>query len=253
MDLYLSAEGFEPPNAQDNYSERIVQLPNLGVYVEPLKPEAARLDLKTIGLRDDMTLLLCSGTPFKYMPAHDRVWTDIAKGFPSRSKIRLVFFSSPRKSMSDMLEQRLRNSFDRAGVEFDSRVCIIPTLDRKRFFGLMQKSALMLDTLGFSGFNTALQGIECGLPVLAREGDFMRGRLASAIMRRLGLPELVAGSDEAFVESAIQLAGSAPRRKELRKQIVSRREILFHDLEPVRGLEKCLTEEIGRSRSVRTK
>ncbi|MEA3174650.1 MAG: hypothetical protein QOF42_2061, partial [Gammaproteobacteria bacterium] len=38
-------------------------------------------------------------------------------------------------------------------------------------------------------------------------------------------------------------------RKELRKQIVSRREILFHDLTPVRALEKCLTEEIARSRA----
>jgi protein O-GlcNAc transferase len=248
MDLYLSAEAFEPNNAQDNYSERIVPLPNLGVYVEPLKPAAVRLDLKSIGLRDDMTLLLCPGTPFKYMPAHDWVWARIAKGFLKKSKMRLVFFSSPRKSMSDMLEQRLRRSFGREGVDFDTHVCIVPTLDRKRFFGLMQKSALMLDTLGFSGFNTALQGIECGLPVLAREGDFMRGRLASAIMRRLGMPELVAGSDEAFVEAAIQLAGDATRRKELRKQIVSRREILFHDLEPVRALEKCLAEEIARSR-----
>jgi protein O-GlcNAc transferase len=249
MDLYLSAEAFEPDNAQNNYSERIVPLPNLGVYTEPLKPAAVRFDLKSIGLRDGMTLLLCPGTPFKYMPVHDKVWAAIAKGLESYPVARMVFFQSPRQSMSDMLEQRLRKSFDLEGVEFDSRACIVPMLDRKRFFGLMQKSALMLDTLGFSGFNTALQGIECGLPVLAREGEFMRGRLASAIMRRLGLPELVATSDAAFVESAIQLAGDAARRKELRKQIVSRREILFHDLTPVRALEKCLTEEIARSRA----
>lgn len=100
----------------------------------------------------------------------------------------------------------------------------------------MQQSALMLDTLGFSGFNTGLQAIECGLPVLAREGDFMRGRLASGLMRRIGLPELVASSDEEFIDRAVQLAADDSKRKALRHQITNRRQILYHDLEPVRAL-----------------
>jgi protein O-GlcNAc transferase len=113
----------------------------------------------------------------------------------------------------------------------------------------MHHSALSLDTLGFSGFNTALQAIECGLPVLAREGDFMRGRLASGIMRRMGFHELVANTDEAFIQMAIQLAADSSKRKELRLEIASRRKILFEDFEPVRELERCLTEAITQGRS----
>jgi protein O-GlcNAc transferase len=248
IDLYLSAEAFEPENAQENYIERIVKLPNLGVYVEPLTPPAAKLNLRSVGLRSDITLLLCAGTPFKYMPASDKIWVAIAKGLPPKSNARLVFFRSSRKLMSDMLEQRLRKAFESAALEFDAHVCIIPTLDRKRFFALMQKSAVMLDTIGFSGFNTALQGIECGLPVLAREGDFMRSRLASAIMRRIGMPELVARNDDEFIQMAIQLAGDASLRKQLRQKIIDRRSVLFRDLEPVRALERCLVEETVRGR-----
>ena len=55
----------------------------------------------------------------------------------------------------------------------------------------------MLDTLGFSGFNTAIQAVECGLPVVSREGEFMRGRLGSGILRRMGMEALVATSDDA--------------------------------------------------------
>jgi predicted O-linked N-acetylglucosamine transferase (SPINDLY family) len=150
--------------------------------------------------------------------------------------------------MNKMLEQRLRRAFDNERVDFDTHVCLIPNLDRPQFFGLMQHSALMLDTLGFSGFNTALQAIECGLPVLAREGEFMRGRLASGIMRRMGFPELVATTDEAFIQMAIQLAADSSKRKELRLEIASRRKILFHDIEPIRALERCLTEAISQSR-----
>lgn len=77
----------------------------------------------------------------------------------------------------------------------------------------------------------------------------MRGRIASGILRRMGLPELVATTDEDFIQLAIQLAEDASKRKELRLELAKRCEILFQDLEPVRALERCLTEEITKVRS----
>jgi predicted O-linked N-acetylglucosamine transferase (SPINDLY family) len=148
--------------------------------------------------------------------------------------------------MDQLLAGRLRRAFDGDQVDFDAHVCFVPYLDRPQFFGLMQHAALMLDTVGFSGFNNALQAIEAGLPVLAREGDFMRGRLASGIMRRMDLPELVADTNEDFIQTAIRLALDAPARTDLRVQISARREILFHDVEPVRALERWLIEAAGR-------
>jgi protein O-GlcNAc transferase len=111
----------------------------------------------------------------------------------------------------------------------------------------------MLDTLGFSGFNTALQAVECGLPMLAHEGKFMRARLASAIMRRLELPQLVADSDDEFIAKAVQLAGDAENRGHLSQQIATRRDILFRDLEPVRALERCLSDAIVDGKSERNR
>jgi predicted O-linked N-acetylglucosamine transferase (SPINDLY family) len=263
MDLYLSAEGLEPVDAQNNYTERLVRLPNLGVCVEPLTPSITIPDLKSLGLPSDEPLLLCPGTPFKYSPVHDQVWARIAKGLHpgsdrrgwarlagrlrGRSSGRLVFFRSGNLSMDTLLSGRLRKAFDAERVDFDAHVCLVPYLDRPRFFGLMHHAALMLDTVGFSGFNNALQAIETGLPVLAREGDFMRGRLASGIMRRMGLTELVASTDEDFIQTAIRLAKDASRCQELRVEIAKRRGILFHDVEPVRALERCLTEAIAGS------
>jgi len=185
MDLYISAEALEPHNACGNYSERLLTLPNLGVYVEPLKPVSAKSGLRSLSLPTNEPILLCPGAPFKYSPLYDEVWVAIAKRLRKRlfrrnSGGRLVFFRSRSETIDRMLEARLRTAFERASVEFDEHVSIIPNLDRARFFGLMRESALMLDTLGFSGFNTAIQSIECELPVLAYEGEFMRGRLASA-------------------------------------------------------------------------
>jgi predicted O-linked N-acetylglucosamine transferase (SPINDLY family) len=106
----------------------------------------------------------------------------------------------------------------------------------------------LLDTPGFSGFNTAMQAIECGLPVVGREGEFMRGRLASGILRRMGMDALVATTDEAYVELAVALTRDAGRRQRLRDEMIARRGVLFGDLEPVRALERFL-EGVARGAS----
>jgi predicted O-linked N-acetylglucosamine transferase (SPINDLY family) len=249
MDFYLSGDALEPADAQANYSENLVRLPNFGAFVEPLRPKVKDVDRRELGLPKGVPLLLCPGTPFKYMPSHDWVWIEMAKGLKSTSEGRLVFFASSRGSMHVTLLTRLRKAFSTAGVDFDTHVCVIPMLDRARFFSLMQKSTLLLDTLGFSGFNTALQGLECGLPVLAYEGKFMRGRLASAIMRKMGMPELVATSHQDFIRKAIDLAADPKRLKKLRAQIPKRVKSLFSDDSTVRALEVFLETEIRKQRA----
>ena len=248
MDFYVSAEGLEPPNAQDNYSEQLILLPNMGVYVEELKPKSQDPDLRMLGLPRGEPLLLCPGSPFKYSPLHDWIWIKIAEGLKAMGGGRMVFFSSSTGTMHLQLWSRLRDSFAKAGLDFDAHVCIIPLLDRSEYFGLMRQASLMLDTLDFSGFNTALQAVECGLPYLAFEGAFMRGRLASCIMRRMDLDELVATSYEDFAARAIKLTADRERLQEFRSEITKRRTILFEDATPIRGLEDFLVGEMSKRR-----
>jgi predicted O-linked N-acetylglucosamine transferase (SPINDLY family) len=73
----------------------------------------------------------------------------------------------------------------------------------------------------------------------------MRGKLASGIMRQLDLPELVATSDEAFVDMAVQLTADTARRQRLSAEIATRRHILFNDLEPIRAFERHLLDLVG--------
>jgi predicted O-linked N-acetylglucosamine transferase (SPINDLY family) len=201
--------------------------------------------LPALGLPQDVPLLLCPGTPFKYSPLQDAMWIEISR---RAGPCRLVFFRPQDAAVSDQLERRLERSFTQAGLRFADCVAFVPTLDRARFFGLMQRAALLLDTPGFSGFNTAMQAIECGLPVVGREGEFMRGRLASGILRRMGMDALVATTDEAYVELAVALTRDAGRRQRLRDEMIARRGVLFGDLEPVRALERFL-EGVARGAS----
>jgi predicted O-linked N-acetylglucosamine transferase (SPINDLY family) len=247
IDYYLSAADLEGPAAASHYTEKLVTLPNLGVCYEPLKAAAVTPDLAALGLPLDAPLLLCPGTVFKYTPVSDAVWLEISRRL---ERGRLVFFRPSDAAVSRQLEARLERCYARAGLKFAECVTFIPTLPRERYFGLMRRSHLLLDTLGFSGFNTAIQAIECGLPVVAREGEFLRGRLASGVLRRMGMDSLVAVSDEQYVDLVVSLVRDATRRNEIASQIETRRGVLFGDREPVRALERFLESAAASARAV---
>jgi predicted O-linked N-acetylglucosamine transferase (SPINDLY family) len=249
IDLYLSAQAFEAPGAEAHYSERLVALPHLGVCLQPLQPAVVAPDFATLGLDPDEPLLLCPGTPFKYTPQGDAALVRIAARLQARGAGRLVFFTSHRRSMSEQVERRMRQAFAQAGVDYDRTVTWIPSLNRGRFFGLMKRSTAMLDTIGFSGFNTAVQSLECDLPVVAFEGEFMRGRLASGPLRHLGLDELVATTPEDYADIALRLVEDVAWHAQMEREIAQRRHALFFDQAPVRALEAALFEAAAKVQS----
>jgi predicted O-linked N-acetylglucosamine transferase (SPINDLY family) len=85
--------------------------------------------------------------------------------------------------------------------------------------------------------------------VLAYEGKFMRGRLASAIMRKMNMPELVATSHQDFIQKAIDLAADPKRLKKIRAEIPKRLKSLFRDDASVRALEVFLATETAKKRA----
>lgn len=244
LDYYLSAQDMEPPEGDANYVERLIRLPHLGCHYRPHPVAPENVDLGGLGLDPDRPLLLCAGTPFKYAPQHDRVFVDIARNVP---RCLLVFFGhDSRKYANARLRQRLGAAFAAAGMRAEAHVAFVPWLERPRYYGLMHRATMLLDTIGFSGFNIAMQAIECGLPIVAWEGRFLRGRFASAILRRMGLPELVARDSGEYAAVATRLLLDTGFRELTRARILERRAMLFEDQAPIRALERFLLGAAGR-------
>ena len=244
IDYYLSAEDLEPEGAQGNYTERLVALPHLGCFVERSNVAARAPDLGAWGVDEGVPLLICPGAPFKYAPQHDWIFPEIALRL---ARCRFIFFTHRQASLSQKLRRRLEAEFIRRGLRFEDFVSFVPWQDQAGFYGLMQRADVFLDTIGFSGFNTALQAVECRLPIVTREGRFMRGRLASGILKRMGLPELVTRVEKDYVALAVKLAQVAEYRRDVRNRIAKSSHVLYGDLVPIRALEEFLSEQAGNS------
>ena len=244
IDYFISARGFEPANPTDYYSEKLVQLPNLGCYYTDRSVTPSDFDLQSFGIDTSSTLLLCPGTPFKYAPEHDKVLVSIAKEL---SKCQFIFFENQEKSLSATLKDRLTKTFESNSLNAADFIRFIPWQKTEAFYGLMQKADVFLDTIGFSGFNTAIQAIECGLPVVTREGLFLRGRLASGILKRIGMNELIANNEAEYVALVVKLVKDRQYKKVVQEKINASRSILFDDLEPIRALEQFLIGQVNKT------
>lgn len=238
IDYYISAAALEPDDAEAFYTESLIRLPNLGCHYARQPEAASPPQLTGLDPDCDRPLLLSPGTTFKYMPQNDWVYAEIARRL---GNCRLVFFSQ-QPQWTSLLKDRLRAAFEAKGVDFDAHVSFVPWLQKAHFLGLMRRADIFLDTIGFSGFNTAMQAVECGLPIVTRQGRYMRGRLASAILTQMGMSEMVAATDDDYVRLAVRLAEDVQYRNRIRQEMLERQRALFGDLEPIRALERFLAE-----------
>jgi len=237
LDYYLSGEDLEPPGAQANYSEKLVALPHLGCYFEPRAADGPRPELRELGIDADCPILVCPGVPFKYAPQHDWIFPELAGRL---GRCRFVFFTHWTRGLSERLRGRLQAAFAAQRLDAERFVVFLPWLTNAAFQGLMRHAQVYLDTIGFSGFNTALQAVQCGLPVVTREGRFMRGRLASGILKRIGLQELVAASEQEYVDLVENIVRNAAYREHVVARMKDARQALFSDPAPIRALEEFL-------------
>jgi len=243
IDHFLSAEDMEPPGAQAHYSENLVALPHLCSTLESRDVTAEVPGFASFGIDRDVPLLVCPGVPFKYAPQHDWIFAEIAARL---GRCRLVFFAYGAHGLSLKLEHRLRGAFAARKLEFDRFVTFLPWQTNAAFHGWLAHADVFLDTIGFSGYNTAVQAVQRTLPIVTREGRFLRGRLASGPLKRIGLQELVVATEEDYVALAVRLARDGDYSEHIENRMRESGGALYDDLASIRGLEDFLSRAAPR-------
>jgi predicted O-linked N-acetylglucosamine transferase (SPINDLY family) len=236
-DFYLSSESFEPEGAENYYNETLITLPKLGTFFESEVTDVAEFNLEKFGIDPSFPILLCPGSPSKYLPENDAVFTEIAHKL---GDCQFIFFNF-HQEISQILKDRLHSAFTLANLNPEKFIKFIPFLKREEFYGLMLQSSLYLDTIGFSGFNTAMQAINCSLPIVTKEGEFMRGRFASAILRNLKLDDLISVTNTQYIDTVVKLIKNKNLLLSYKEKIAQTKFNLFNDIDPILALEKFLT------------
>lgn len=240
LDVFFSSEAMEPPGAQAHYTERLVTLPGLGTcYPRPAVPEPA--SRASLGLPEDAILYLFPQSLFKVHPDNDALLVEILAREP---RAVVVMFQSRFEPITQLFVDRLSRRFAERGMATAGRVRMLPNMGHADYLRANLACDAMLDSLYWSGGNTSLDAIACNLPVVTRPGELMRGRQSAGMLSVMGLDELVAQTDEAWVETALRLGRDADYRATVRAALAERSASLFDQEAPVRALESFLRSAI---------
>jgi CRISPR-associated protein Csy1 len=238
IDWFFSCADMEPADAPSHYSERLGLLPGLGTrYAIPRAADDQRTRAD-FGLPQDRTLYLVPQSLFKIHPDNDEL---IARVVAQDPRGTAVLFASSHDPVTQALGARLGAAFRRHGIDIHERaIFLMPNVPHPSYLRLNALCDVMLDTLHWSGGNTSLDALASGLPVVTLPGEFMRGRQSQAMLRGLGVPELVARSSEEYVATALRLGRDRDERRSLGERIAANRGALFEREEPIRALEDLL-------------
>jgi protein O-GlcNAc transferase len=244
VDYFLSSDLMEPPNAAAYYSEKLVRLPNLSIYYEPVASEPVTVTREELGLRRDSTVFWSAQSLFKYLPQHDDVFVRIAQAVGDCQFAFLRHFGVPK--VTAITRERLDRAFTAAGLRADDHCVFLDRLSQSKFVAAAGLCDVFLDSIGWSGCNSALESLPHNLPIVTLRGEFMRGRHCAAILEMMGVTDTIADTIDDYVAIAARLASDGQARAALSGRMADNKHKVYRDRACVSALEDFLDRAVRR-------
>jgi predicted O-linked N-acetylglucosamine transferase (SPINDLY family) len=239
IDYFISSALLEDADAQQHYTETLVRLETLGLYLyrpELAGPAPSRADF---GLPGDKHLYACLQSLPKLHPDFDLLAGRILRRDP---QAELVLLSGPSAEGERLLRQRFAASIP----DVQQRVRFVPRQTAAGFFRLTACMDVLLDPPSFSGGKTSYEALALGRPVVTLPSPYLRGRITYGMYRAMGVYDCLAGTPAEYVEMALRLGTDADYRRAVGDKIRSAAGRLFEDLAAVRAWEEFLVRAAER-------
>jgi hypothetical protein len=210
IDYFVSGDKVEPAeNPERNYSERLVLLPGFGAVHE--RPEYIRSGGRPIGSE---VCLNCPWNAQKLSYPFGLVLQRIVRASSVPIRLRL-FVSASLNQRNDYwpFVRDLRRLLGSTPIE------VIRDRPYQSYMELMEQGDLNLDSYPFGGCNTVVDSLFLRKLTVCREGDLWYNRIGPALLRLVGLPELIATSDDQYVGIVLRLIVDKAFRERLQQRL----------------------------------
>lgn len=227
IDYYLSGNLTEDsPLAEHHYSEKLVLLEGTGFcFHKPVSLEIPKrkYDRQRLKLSDRTIVYVSGANFFKIIPELRETWVKIIAAVSNSVLLLYPFGGTWSRAYPEMpFLNQMRTLLTQYGVD-NRRLILLKTLPSPADVRECLKLAdIYLDSYPYSGANSTLDPLEVGLPVVVREGKFLRARQSAAMLRDLQIPDLITDSEESYIQLAIALGTDRKLRQFYRSQIQER-------------------------------
>ncbi|MGD9724140.1 MAG: tetratricopeptide repeat protein [Pirellulales bacterium] len=207
MDYRLTDAWADPPGTTDaHYTEKLVRLPRaFFCYL----PSAAAPEVSPLPTAQRGYVTFGSFNAFsKITPEVLATWARLLTAVPNS---RLIILGNVTPSLAEHLTQ----SFASRGID-TARITLADRRPRLDYLRLIASADIALDPFPFNGHTTTCDALWQGVPVVTLAGETYVQRFGSSAHINLGLEDLIARTEDEYVDIAARLAGNLPRLTALR-------------------------------------
>jgi predicted O-linked N-acetylglucosamine transferase (SPINDLY family) len=210
-DLFVSGTTTENVATVAEFTERLALVPGTGMAFnfEHDSSEPTRLWTRAdLGIPETAVVFASTADCHAITPEVQETWVRLLTAVPGSRLLLQPFQTHDAQSGAARL---FCAHFDRVlvrhGVAEDHLLVVTePFASRADAKALLQVATLALDTFSVSATSGLLDALECGLPVVTKEGVTSRSRRGAALLRTLGASALIATDDAGYIEIATRLA-----------------------------------------------
>lgn len=238
IDYFISSQLMEGKNATKHYSEKLIKLSNLSVCISKMERNLLDIhpDKNKFHLKQDKIIYVSSQFCSKYLPQYDYLYPRIAEKVDNAKFVFVHPQDNPR--VNQQLWNRIRKSFAEYNLDSEKFCVFLPRINNSSDYWQFLKSCdIFLDTIGFTGFNSTLDALECFLPVVTYSGEYFRTRQSEGILKMIQVTDTVAKSEEDYINIAIQLGLNKQWRENIVTDIKQNLNLLYEDITPLQDLE----------------
>ncbi|NET16966.1 MAG: methyltransferase type 11, partial [Okeania sp. SIO1H6] len=227
IDYYISGKLTAPTETtQEHYKEKLVNLEGSGLCFRD--PIAETLPVvkplrSSWGATDETTIFISGANFYKIIPEMQETWAKILSAVPN--SILVIYPFNPNWTNSYQVRpfiQQIRETLERHGID-SKRLAVIKALPSKSDIKkCLELADIYLDSFPYGGATSLLDPLMVGLPPVVVEGNALRFRQASALLREINIEDLITDGEESYINLAVKLATNSEWRQQKRQEIMEK-------------------------------
>lgn len=224
VDGYITGTLNDGPGLQAHFSETLRYCEGApGCFDYAVERGATKtFDRTALGIGKDDVVFVNAGACYKILPEMQETWAKILKAVPDSRLLLLPFNPNWSRAFPvKQFERTLVAACERHGVDHRRLILAGSLPSRADVKALERVADIYLDTYPFSGSISVVDPLELGLPVVVRQGPTHRGRMAAALLREIGMSDLICQSEDDYIETAARLARDPVQRHDARDRIAA--------------------------------
>lgn len=200
LDYILVDKHLVPPESQQDYTEKVVYLPDTYLVCDSKRPISSQVFTRAeLGLPETGFVFCCFNNSYKISPFMFDIWMRLLQQVPD--SVLWLIEGHPTAC------QNLRNEALKRGVSSE-RLVFAPKVGSSVHLARHRYADLFLDTLPVNAHTTTSDALWAGLPVLTCMGQTFASRVAGSLLAAVGLPKLITHSLDDYEAMALTLATS---------------------------------------------